>query len=219
MQTSMLVALLATALAYALGSLPFAVLVSRTMGLADPRSYGSGNPGATNVLRSGSKLAAVLTLLLDGGKGWLAVWLAQLAAQAGWMPQAAVALPALGVVIGHMWPLFLGFRGGKGVATAAGVLLAINPWLGLATIATWLIVAVFFRYSSLAALAAAVFAPAYAWFGQRLVWQLPPAWLLALLAMCLLVIWRHQANIGKLLRGEESRIGGRAAAQARKPPR
>ena len=219
MQTSMLAALPAAALAYALGSLPFAVLVSRTLGLADPRSYGSGNPGATNVLRSGSKLAAALTLLLDGGKGWLAVWLAQHAARAGWMPQAAVALVALAVVLGHMWPLFLGFRGGKGVATAAGVLLAINPWLGLATIATWLIVAVFFRYSSLAALAAAVFAPAYAWFGQRLLWRLQPAVLLALLAMCLLVIWRHRANIGKLLRGEESRIGGRSAGQARKPPR
>jgi glycerol-3-phosphate acyltransferase PlsY len=216
---STIVALLAAALAYLLGSVPFAVLVSRTMGLADPRSYGSGNPGATNVLRSGSKAAAALTLLLDGGKGWLAVWLAQRAAQAGWLEAAAVPLAALAVVIGHMWPLFLGFRGGKGVATAAGVLLAASGWLGLATVLTWLVVAVFFRYSSLAALAAAVFAPFYALLGQDLVWKLQPAMVVALGAISLLVIWRHQHNIRKLLRGEESRIGAKAAGARRKPPR
>jgi glycerol-3-phosphate acyltransferase PlsY len=215
---STIVALLAAALAYLLGSLPFAVLVSRTMGLADPRSYGSGNPGATNVLRSGSKAAAALTLLLDGGKGWLAVWLAQRAAQAGWLELAAVPLVALAVVIGHMWPLFLGFRGGKGVATAAGVLLAASGWLGLATALTWLVVAVFFRYSSLAALAAAVFAPFYALLGQDLVWNLQPAMVVALGAISLLVIWRHQHNIRKLLRGEESRIGAKSAGAGRKPP-
>ncbi len=215
----MMFALLAAALSYLLGSLPFAVLVSRAMGLADPRSYGSGNPGATNVLRSGSKPAAALTLLLDGGKGWLAVWLAQRAAQAGWLEAAAVPLVALAVVLGHMWPLFLGFRGGKGVATAAGVLLAANPWLGLASVLTWLIVAVFFRYSSLAALAAAVFAPFYALLGQHLVWSLQPSLVVALGAISLLVIWRHQLNIRKLLRGEESRIGSKAAGAGRKPPR
>lgn len=214
----MMFALLGAALAYLLGSIPFAVVVSRGMGLADPRSYGSGNPGATNVLRSGSKAAAALTLVLDAFKGWLAVWLGQRAAQAGWLEATAVPWLALAVVIGHMWPLFLRFRGGKGVATAAGVLLAASPWLGLATIATWLIVAVFFRYSSLAAIAAAVFAPCYALLGQDLAWKLQPAMLVALAAISLLVIWRHQRNIRKLLRGEESRIGAKARGVPREPP-
>lgn len=205
-----LISLFAAALAYVLGSIPFAVVVSRVMGLSDPRSYGSGNPGATNVLRSGNKKAAAATLVLDAFKGWLAVWLGARAAQAGWLDAAAVPLLALAVLAGHLWPMFLRFRGGKGVATAAGVLLAVNPWLGLATIATWLIVAVFFRYSSLAALAAAVFAPFYAVIGQDLAWRLQPAMLLALGAISLLVIWRHQGNIRKLLRGEESRIGAKS---------
>jgi glycerol-3-phosphate acyltransferase PlsY len=209
----------AVLLAYLAGSVPFAVVVSRIMGLSDPRSYGSGNPGATNVLRSGSKTAAALTLLLDLSKGWLVVWLGLRAAHAGWLDAAAVALLALAVLAGHMWPVFLRFRGGKGVATAAGVLLAINPWLGLATLVTWLVVAVFFRYSSLAALAAAVFAPFYAWIGQGVAWRLPPSMLLAVALIALLVIWRHQGNIRKLLRGEESRIGSKAAAPPRKPRR
>ncbi len=216
---TILISLFGAALAYTLGSVPFAVVVSRLMGLSDPRSYGSGNPGATNVLRSGSKAAAAATLVLDAGKGWLAVWLGLRAAQAGWLDAAAVPLLALAVLAGHLWPMFLRFRGGKGVATAAGVLLAVNPWLGLATIATWLIVALFFRYSSLAALAAAVFAPFYAVMGQGLAWNLPPATLLALGAISLLVIWRHQANIRKLLRGEETRIGAKAAGARGKPRR
>ncbi|MDE2119438.1 MAG: glycerol-3-phosphate 1-O-acyltransferase PlsY [Betaproteobacteria bacterium] len=214
-----LISLFAAALAYVLGSIPFAVVVSRVMGLSDPRSYGSGNPGATNVLRSGNKKAAAATLVLDAFKGGLAVWLGARAAQAGWLDAAAVPLLALAVLAGHLWPMFLRFRGGKGVATAAGVLLAVNPWLGLATIATWLIVAVFFRYSSLAALAAAVFAPFYAVIGQDLAWRLQPAMLLALGAISLLVIWRHQGNIRKLLRGEESRIGAKAGGAPRKKPR
>ena len=216
---TILISLFGAALAYTLGSVPFAVVVSRLMGLSDPRSYGSGNPGATNVLRSGSKAAAAATLVLDAGKGWLAVWLGLRAAQAGWLDAAAVPLLALAVLAGHLWPMFLRFRGGKGVATAAGVLLAVNPWLGLATIATWLIVALFFRYSSLAALAAAVFAPFYAVMGQGLAWNLPPATLLALGAISLLVIWRHQGNIRKLLRGEETRIGAKASGARRKPRR
>ena len=216
---TILISLFGAALAYTLGSVPFAVVVSRLMGLSDPRSYGSGNPGATNVLRSGSKAAAAATLVLDAGKGWLAVWLGLRAAQAGWLDAAAVPLLALAVLAGHLWPMFLRFRGGKGVATAAGVLLAVNPWLGLATIATWLIVALFFRYSSLAALAAAVFAPFYAVMGQGLAWNLPPATLLALGAISLLVIWRHQDNIRKLLRGEETRIGAKAAGARGKPRR
>ena len=202
-----MVALLAAGLAYLLGSLSFAVLVSRAMGMADPRSYGSGNPGATNVLRSGNKAAALLTLLLDAVKGWLAVWLALMFGPAWGLLPAGMALVAVAVFLGHLYPVFFHFRGGKGVATAAGVLLAVQPWLGLATLATWIIIAGFFRYSSLAALVAAVFAPFYYWFGGSFVWTVDPAMLAALLIISALLIWRHRANIGKLLRGEESRIG------------
>lgn len=207
MNASTGVALLAAGLAYLLGSLSFAVLVSRVMGMADPRSYGSRNPGATNVLRSGNKMAALLTLLLDAFKGWFAVWLAQRTG-AGWALQpAAIALVAVAVFLGHLYPVYFHFRGGKGVATAAGVLLAVQPWLGLATIATWVIVAGFFRYSSLAALVAAVFAPLYYWFGGTLVWTTDPGMLAALVLISAMLIWRHRSNIRKLLRGEESRIG------------
>jgi glycerol-3-phosphate acyltransferase PlsY len=207
MNASTGVALLAAGLAYLLGSLSFAVLVSRVLGMADPRSYGSRNPGATNVLRSGNKTAALLTLLLDAFKGWFAVWLAQRTG-AGWALQpAAIALVAVAVFLGHLYPVYFHFRGGKGVATAAGVLLAVQPWLGLATIATWVIVAGFFRYSSLAALVAAVFAPLYYWFGGTLVWTTDPAMLAALVLISAMLIWRHRSNIRKLLRGEESRIG------------
>ncbi len=207
MNASTGVALLAAGLAYLLGSLSFAVLVSRVMGMADPRSYGSRNPGATNVLRSGNKTAALLTLLLDAFKGWFAVWLAQRTG-AGWALQpAAIALVAVAVFLGHLYPVYFHFRGGKGVATAAGVLLAVQPWLGLATIATWVIVAGFFRYSSLAALVAAVFAPLYYWFGGTLVWTTDPGMLAALVLISAMLIWRHRSNIRKLLRGEESRIG------------
>ncbi|WP_298292324.1 glycerol-3-phosphate 1-O-acyltransferase PlsY [Thiomonas sp.] len=207
MNFSTLAALGMAALAYLLGSLSFAVLVSRAMGMADPRSYGSGNPGATNVLRSGNKLAAALTLLLDALKGWIAVVLAIAFSNAFGYGAPGVALAAVAVFLGHLYPVFFRFRGGKGVATAAGVLLAIQPWLGLATLATWLIVAGFFRYSSLAALVAAVFAPFYYWFGGGLAWTTDPALLLALLIISALLIWRHRSNIDKLLRGEESRIG------------
>ncbi|MGC8701550.1 MAG: glycerol-3-phosphate 1-O-acyltransferase PlsY [Thiomonas sp.] len=207
MNTSTLVALIFASLAYLLGSLSFAVLVSRAMGMADPRSYGSGNPGATNVLRSGNKLAAILTLILDAFKGWLAVWLAFVMGPAIGLGSPGVALVSLAVFLGHLYPVFFHFKGGKGVATAAGVLLAIQPWLGLATLATWLIVAAFFRYSSLAALVAAVFAPFYYWFGGGLAWATDPALLLALVLISAMLIWRHRANIGKLMRGEENRIG------------
>lgn len=207
MNASTGVALLAAALAYLLGSLSFAVLVSRAMGMADPRSYGSRNPGATNVLRSGNRTAALLTLLLDAFKGWLAVWLAHLAGAAWGLQPAAVALVAVAVFLGHLYPVYFHFRGGKGVATAAGLLLAVQPWLGLATIATWIIVAAFFRYSSLAALVSAVFAPLYYWFGGLFVWTVDPAMLAALILVSGMLIWRHRSNIGKLLRGQESRIG------------
>ncbi|AJE97478.1 glycerol-3-phosphate 1-O-acyltransferase PlsY [Pandoraea apista] len=189
-------------LAYLIGSVPFAVIVSRTMGLADPRSYGSGNPGATNVLRSGNKKAAVLTLIGDAFKGWFAVFLAERFADAWGVGDFGLAAVALAVFVGHLYPIFLRFKGGKGVATAAGVLLAIDPILGLAVLATWLIIAIFFRYSSLAALVAAVFAPLYYVFMFGFGFYAP-----AVIVMAILLIYRHRANIGKLIAGKESRIG------------
>ena len=199
---------LAAALAaYLIGSLSFAVLVSRVMGLADPRSYGSQNPGATNMLRSGNKLAAALTLLLDGIKGWLPVWAVSQYGSVWGLGEGTLAIVALAAFAGHVWPLFFRFKGGKGVATAAGVLFGIDLWLGLATLATWLIVAFFTRYSSLAALAAAAFAPAYYFLGNRVVWYVDNRILLAAVVMSGILVWRHQANIAKLMRGEESRIG------------
>jgi glycerol-3-phosphate acyltransferase PlsY len=205
---------LATVLAYLVGSVSFAVVVSRILGLADPRSYGSNNPGATNVLRSGNKLAALLTLLLDGVKGWLPVYAVVHHGAAYGLGSGSVALVALAAFVGHVWPVFFRFQGGKGVATAAGVLLGIEPFLGLATLATWLIVAFFSRYSSLAALASAVFAPAYYFLGHRLVWYADDAVLLAVVLMSAILLWRHQANILKLLRGDESRIGGQKSGPA-----
>lgn len=200
---------LAVVLAYLIGSMSFAVLVSRFMGLADPRSYGSQNPGATNVLRSGNKLAAVLTLLLDGVKGWLPVWAVVHKGASYGIGADTLALVALAAFVGHVWPVFFRFQGGKGVATAAGVLTGIEPLLGLATLVTWGIVAYFSRYSSLAALAAAVFAPVYFFFGNHVAWDADNRVLLAVAVMSAVLIWRHQANIGKLLRGEENRIGGK----------
>ena len=188
--------------AYLIGSVSFAVVVSRLMGLADPRTYGSGNPGATNVLRSGNKKAAILTLLGDAAKGWLAVWLAQLLAPRFGVDEVGVALVVIAVFLGHLYPVFHRFAGGKGVATAAGILLAINVWLGLATLATWLIIAVFFRYSSLAALVSAVFAPFFYVLMNGFDWVAG-----AVALMAVLLIARHRANIAKLLAGKESRIG------------
>ncbi|PRG20139.1 glycerol-3-phosphate 1-O-acyltransferase PlsY [Burkholderia multivorans] len=199
--------LLAALIAYLIGSVSFAVIVSAAMGLADPRSYGSKNPGATNVLRSGNKKAAILTLIGDAFKGWIAVWLAR---RYG-LPDVAIAWVAIAVFIGHLYPVFFRFQGGKGVATAAGVLLAVHPVLGLATALTWLIIAFFFRYSSLAALVAAVFAPLFDvfLFGTN---HNPIA--CAVLAMSVLLVWRHRGNIAKLLAGEESRIGDKKKAAA-----
>ena len=199
----------AALLAYLTGSLSFAVLVSRAMGLSDPRSYGSGNPGATNVLRSGSKLAAALTLLLDALKGFVPVLLVQRFGAPWGLGEGTVALVALAAFLGHLWPVFFRFKGGKGVATAAGVLLGLNPWLGLATLATWFIVAAFFRFASLASIVAAVFAPFY----QLLIWGSGPT-AIAAAVMGLLLIWRHSANMRKLLDGKESRIGQKAAPTA-----
>lgn len=188
--------------AYCLGSISFAILVSRLMRLPDPRSYGSGNPGATNVLRSGKKAAAVMTLLGDGGKGWLAVWLCALLVGT----TTAEAAAGLAVFLGHLYPVFHRFRGGKGVATAAGVLLGFQWWLALGTIATWLIIAVFLRYSSLAALVAALFASV---FGFVLLGVDERAFAVA--AMALLLVWRHKENIARLMEGTEPRLGARKA--------
>lgn len=194
--------------AYLLGSVSFAVLMSKLFRLPDPRSYGSHNPGATNVLRSGKKAAAALTLLGDATKGWLAVWLAKHFAPHDETSLTLVALASLAVFLGHIFPIFLRFRGGKGVATALGVLLALNVWLGLGALITWLLVAVMFRLSSLAALTAAVAAPIYA-----LALGLPHEWALASVLISLLLIWRHQGNIQNLLAGKETRIGKRGSAQ------
>lgn len=190
--------------AYLLGSVSFAVLVSKVFGLADPRTYGSKNPGATNVLRSGNKAAAVLTLLGDCLKGWLAVWLARELGPSYGIDATGVAVVALAVFIGHLWPVFFRFVGGKGVATALGVLLGLNIWLGLATLATWLVIAYAFRYSSLAALVASVFAPFY----YGLLFGLD-AQLLAVLLMSGLLLFRHRQNIANLIAGRETRIGSK----------
>ncbi|MFZ6758098.1 glycerol-3-phosphate 1-O-acyltransferase PlsY [Undibacterium sp. Ji50W] len=196
--------ILAAVAAYLIGSLSFAVVVSKLFGLADPRTYGSKNPGATNVLRSGNKAAAVLTLLGDAVKGWLAVWLASTYAVQFGLDDGSVAMVAIAVFLGHLWPVFFKFVGGKGVATAAGVLIGIDIWLGVATLATWMIVAFAFRYSSLAALIAAIFAPLYYGFLFG-----PDIKLLAVFVMSGLLIYRHGQNIVNLMNGKESRLGSK----------
>jgi acyl phosphate:glycerol-3-phosphate acyltransferase len=200
---------LAVLAAYLIGSLSFAIIVSRGMGLDDPRSYGSGNPGATNVLRSGNRAAAVLTLAFDALKGYVPVLLALVYGPRFGIGELTVALVGLAAFVGHLWPVFFGFKGGKGVATAVGVLMAFNPWLGAATLLSWLIVAGFFRYSSLASIVAAVFAPFY----QLLIWGVAPV-LLAICVMSLLLLWRHQPNMRKLFAGTESRLGAKPAVSS-----
>jgi len=204
-----LAAPLAVVASYLVGSLSFAVLISRWMGLADPRSYGSGNPGATNVLRSGNKAAALLTLAFDALKGYVPVLAALLLQERLNLGPFTIALVGLAAFLGHLWPVFFRFQGGKGVATAAGVLMALNPVLGAATLASWLLIAVFFRYSSLSSLVAAVFAP----FFQLLIWGMKPA-MLCIVPMSLLLVWRHGANIRKLLAGTESKIGQKSGNTA-----
>ncbi len=192
--------------AYLLGSVSFAIVLSRAFGMADPRSYGSGNPGATNVLRSGNKLVAGLTLLGDGGKGWLAVW------AASFIEPAALHYAGIAAFLGHLFPVFHGFKGGKGVATAGGVLMAFDWILGLATATSWLAIFAFFRISSLAALVAAIFAPAYAFWAFGLQPVFP-----ATIALAVLLVWRHKENIGRLLRGEEGRVGAKASPPPQDP--
>ena len=191
-----------TVAAYLLGSVSFAIVVSKLFRLDDPRNYGSGNPGATNVLRSGNKRAALLTLLGDCAKGWVAVALAVSLDEKLGLGETGISLVALAAFAGHLWPLFHGFKGGKGVATALGVLLGLHPAIGISTLATWIIVARATRYSSLSALVSAVFAPAYYWllFGVHVQ-------LFAIMVMSALLIYRHRGNIANLLAGKESRIG------------
>lgn len=211
------IALLLLALAaYGIGSLSFAVIVSRFMGLDDPRTYGSQNPGATNVLRSGNKKAAALTLLFDALKGYFPVLLTKWYGPAWGLDDQAIALVAFAAFAGHLWPVFFRFQGGKGVATAAGVLFGVEPLLGLATLLTWLMVAFVFRYSSLAALAASVLSPAiYLWgsqVGDIVLWQTSGPELLAVAAMSALLLLRHKDNILRLMAGQESKIGAKKEA-------
>ena len=196
----------AVLLAYLVGSLSFAVIVSRLMGLKDPRSYGSNNPGATNVLRSGSKKAAIITLLLDGLKGWLPVVLVKWFGADFGLSDGTMAAVAFAAFLGHLFPVFFKFQGGKGVATAAGALLGIDWLLGLATLATWLIVAYFTRYSSLASMASAAFAPLFYLLGDRGPWYMERSVLMAIFMISLLLVIRHRENINKLVSGKESRL-------------
>jgi glycerol-3-phosphate acyltransferase PlsY len=196
--------------AYLIGSLSFAVIVSRFMGLNDPRSYGSKNPGATNVLRSGNKLAAVVTLLLDAVKGWLPMALVQWQGAAYGLGDGALAAVGLAAFLGHLYPVFFGFKGGKGVATAAGVLFGVHWLLGLACMGTWALVAYVSRYSSLSALSCAMLAPLYYVLGDRGLWYVDRSVLLMLVLMGALLIYRHKENISKLLQGKESKLGAKS---------
>jgi len=195
--------------AYLIGSLSFAVIVSRFMGLNDPRSYGSKNPGATNVLRSGNKLAAVVTLVLDAVKGWLPMALVHWQGAAYGLGDGALAAAGLAAFLGHLYPVFFGFKGGKGVATAAGVLLGVHWLLGLACMGTWALVAYLSRYSSLSALSCAMLAPLYYVLGDRGLWYVDRSVLLMLVMMGALLIYRHRENISKLLQGKESKLGAK----------
>ena len=203
-----------TVVAYLIGSISFAVVMSRVFGLSDPRTYGSKNPGATNVLRSGNKKAAIATLIGDAAKGWFAVWLAQVLAERFDVGDFGIALVALAVFLGHLYPIFFKFVGGKGVATALGVLLGLNVWLGVATLVTWLVIAYAFRYSSFAALVSAIFAPFY--FGLLFGTDQKEK-LLAVIIMSVLLLFTHRGNIANLLAGKESKIGSKSGAAKSAP--
>ena len=192
---------------YLLGSLSFAVIVSRVMGLSDPRTFGSKNPGATNVLRSGSKAAAIITLLLDAAKGWLPVALVACFGKPYGLEEGTMALAGIGAFLGHLWPVFFKFEGGKGVATALGVLLGLSGWLGLFVLLSWVLATVIWRYSSLSSLVAAVLAPVYYILLGGELWDFNRWILIAILAMSALLVYRHKLNIQRLLEGKESKLG------------
>ena len=202
---------LAAVAAYLVGSLAFAVIVSKAMGLSDPRTFGSKNPGATNVLRSGSKAAAIVTLLLDAMKGLVPVLLVKAYGRDFGLEEGTMALVGLAAFLGHLYPVFFRFQGGKGVATFLGVVFGINWMLGIATGLTWLIIAFFFRYSSLASLVAAGFAPLYYLLGDRIAWYADARVAAVLFVMALLLAWRHRENISRLLQGKESKLGAKKA--------
>lgn len=202
-----IITVLTIGLAYVLGSLPFAVIISHLMGLQDPRTFGSNNPGATNVLRSGNKVAAALTLLGDLLKGTVAVLIAAQISTRLDLSSTVIACSAIAVFLGHVFPFTLGFKGGKGVATAIGILIALQPFLALACALTWLAIAYIFKYSSLAAIVAALLAPAYYLLGAGSTWPMDAPIALAIGAISALLIWRHSANIKRLLLGQETRIG------------
>jgi acyl phosphate:glycerol-3-phosphate acyltransferase len=203
--------IVATLAAYLIGSLSFAVIVSRAMGLKDPRTFGSKNPGATNVLRSGNKAAAVVTLLLDALKGFLPVFAVRWFGKDFGLDDGTVAMVGLAAFLGHLWPVFFKFHGGKGVATFIGVVFGVHPLLGVATGATWLIIAFFFRYSSLASLVSAAFAPAYYLLASGIQWYADASIAIALFVMAMLLAYRHRENINRLLQGKESRLGAKKA--------
>lgn len=205
--------LLAVLTGYLIGSLSFAVIVSRLMGLSDPRTFGSKNPGATNVLRSGNKTAAILTLLLDAAKGWLPVVLVKWYGPAYGLGDGTLALVGLAAFLGHVFPVFFRFAGGKGVATALGVLLGFSGWLGLATALIWLLMAVVFRFSSLASITSALLAPVVYVLGDGGLWIMSKSVALCLAVMSLLLLYRHAENINRLFKGTESRLGKKAAAR------
>jgi glycerol-3-phosphate acyltransferase PlsY len=195
--------------AYLFGSLAFAIIVSRAMGLSDPRTFGSGNPGATNVLRSGSKPAAVVTLLLDALKGFLPIFLVKHFGEPYGLQEGTMALAAVAAFLGHLYPVFFRFKGGKGVATFIGVVFGIDWLLGVGTGLTWIIIAAFFRYSSLASLVSAAFAPVYYLLLHRVAWYADTRIAVALFVMALLLGWRHRQNIERLVQGKESRLGAK----------
>jgi glycerol-3-phosphate acyltransferase PlsY len=203
--------LLAVLAGYLIGSLSFAVIVSRVMGLSDPRTFGSKNPGATNVLRSGSKTAAILTLLLDAAKGWLPVVLVKWYGPAWGLGEGTLALVGLAAFLGHVFPVFFRFVGGKGVATALGVLLGFSGWLGLATALIWLLMALVFRYSSLASITAALLAPVVYVLGDGGLWLMSKSVALSVAVMSLFLLYRHAENINRLIKGTESKLGKKAS--------
>ncbi|HSO45384.1 MAG TPA: glycerol-3-phosphate 1-O-acyltransferase PlsY [Rhodoferax sp.] len=209
--------LLAVLAGYLIGSLSFAVIVSRVMGLSDPRTFGSKNPGATNVLRSGSKAAAILTLVLDAAKGWLPVVLVKWYGQAYGLGDGTMALVGLAAFLGHVFPVYFKFAGGKGVATALGVLLGFSGWLGLATVLIWLLMAVVFRYSSLASITAAVLAPVVYLLGDGGLWIMSKSVALGVVVMSLVLLYRHTENINRLIKGTESRLGKKPGLAAHAP--
>lgn len=204
---------LAALAGYLMGSLSFAVIVSRVMGLNDPRTFGSKNPGATNVLRSGSKAAAIITLLLDAAKGWLPVVLVKWYGPAYGLGDGTMALVGLAAFLGHVFPVFFKFEGGKGVATALGVLLGLSGWLGLATMLVWVVMAVVFRYSSLASITAALLAPVVYLLGDGGLWFMNKSVALGVTVMSLFLLYRHTENINRLIKGTESRLGKKASSE------